>query len=160
MLVILLAGCKRDNIESPSAPDPGSNSVTIYATGWETNITNYARRAGIWKNTILTRLTNGPLAGRANAVYVSGNDVYVAGVDEDWNNDVATVKLWKNGVATNLTDGTAKAQANAVYVSGSDVYVAGSVGGFAKYWKNGIIHDLPSTAGTHAKSMVVSGGNV
>jgi hypothetical protein len=48
----------------------------------------------------------------ANAIFVSGSDVYVAGVDVV--NEVAYATYWKNGVATHLSPGTGGA--SAIYV--------------------------------------------
>lgn len=56
------------------------------------------------ENGVATNLSDGTKNALANAVYVYGNDVYVAG-DED-NATVRVAKVWKNGIATSLTDGT------------------------------------------------------
>ena len=82
----------------------------------------------------------------ANAVFINGNDEYVAGSQNNATSGLAMATIWKNGNAATLTEGTASVGVGtAVFVAGSDVYVAGYeqedyYGGgltFAKYWKNG-----------------------
>ncbi len=57
-----------------------------------------------------TSLTNGSNHAKANSVYVSGTDVYVAGYESNGTKSVA--KVWKNGVATSLTNGSNNEEAN------------------------------------------------
>jgi hypothetical protein len=119
--------------------------------------------AKVWKNGVVTNLSNAVDSSAAFSVFVSGNDVYVAGYERKF------AKLWKNGVGTNLTNGTGDAEANSVFVVGNDVYVVGSertivnnnIGQFAKLWKNGIETNL-TTSGfeSNAKSVYVVGSDV
>ncbi len=104
----------------------------------------------------------------ANAVFVSGEDKYVAGNQNNATYGLAMATIWKNGTATTLTEGTASVGvATAVFVAGSDVYVAGYeqenyYGGgptFAKYWKNGVEVKL-STASSSATGIAVFGNDV
>ena len=77
--------------------------------------------ATLWKNGEAQRL--GKEEGKANSVFVSGGDVYVAGQEKNEDGrDLAT--LWKNGVAKRLSG--EKSEATCVFVSGGDVYVAGN----------------------------------
>ncbi len=102
--------------------------------------------AVLWKNGIATYLTSGTHPARANSVFVSGTDVYVAGYEYSTWGDIAVV--WKNGVATNLAGGvypngsSYDAHANSVFVSGTDVYVAGYAYNAAIIWKNGAATQL------------------
>jgi hypothetical protein len=96
--------------------------------------------AKLWKNGVVTSLTNEINPSEPGAVKVYGTDVYVPGYES--NGTKAVAKIWKNGVATSLTDGTKDAYASAVFVFGSDVYVTGSESNgsklVAKLWKNGV----------------------
>lgn len=104
----------------------------------------------------------------ANAVYVSGADVYEAGTQNNPISGLAMATIWKNGNATTLTEGTASVGvATAVFVIGNDVYVAGyeqedyygSGKQFAKYWKNGVPVKL-SNASSGATGITVFGNDV
>jgi hypothetical protein len=108
-----------------------------------------------------------------NSIYVSGNDVYVAGVNDGY------ATLWKNGVAQRLGEHQHRSFANSVFVSSGVVYVAGGdigweknrrgYGGmvlndleypYATLWKNGIAQRLEGGINGTANSVFVSGGNV
>jgi len=104
----------------------------------------------------------------ASAVFVNGNDKYVAGNQNNATVGLAMATIWKNGVATTLTAGTASVGvATAVFLAGTDVYVAGYeqedyFGGgptFAKYWKNGVPIKL-STVSSSATGIAVFGNDV
>ena len=115
--------------------------------------------ATIWKNGQPTPLGNSnPVytASHANAIAVSGNNVYVAGYTVDPNGsgtDIAT--YWVNGKPITLDPG----MATAICVSGSDVYVAGniynSISGFSPvYWKNGIKQSLQGNGTANAIGVI------
>lgn len=74
---------------------------------------------------------------RADAIAVSGNDVYVAGIDRN-QSGANIVVYWKNGKAIPLTSGNEAAGAGAkvIAIAGNDVYAAGYLDGAATYWKN------------------------
>jgi len=104
----------------------------------------------------------------ANAVFVYGNDKYIAGNQNSPATGLAMATIWKNGVATTLTDGAASVGvATAVFVVGNDVYVAGweqenYYGGgpqYAKYWKNGVEVKL-ATVSSAATGIAVFGNDV
>ena len=96
-----------------------------------------------------------------NAIYVSGNDVYVAGrVDIDDKQPIA--QYWKNGSPVALTNGERGAYLYSIWVDGSDVYAAGNERDargvdHATYWKNGTPTVLD---GTEAYGITVVGGQV
>ncbi|HPB48230.1 MAG TPA: hypothetical protein PLX16_06410, partial [Exilispira sp.] len=73
---------------------------------------------------------------KANSIYVSGSDIYVAGYYYNGTNNIAC--YWKNGSKTGLSAGNAS-EANSIYLSGSDIYVAGyynnGSNNIACYWK-------------------------
>jgi hypothetical protein len=88
----------------------------------------------------------------AYAVFVSGNDVYVAGYTNTshgsrnyTSEDHGVATLWKNGKAQRLSNNDSRARS--IYVSGADVYVAGyekNARGknVAVLWKNGVAQRL------------------
>jgi hypothetical protein len=120
----------------------------VFAVGWEGSDCHGHLGAVLWKNGAAVPLTDG-WNDSANAVTVSGSDVYVAGASN------GAAVLWKNGAPVPLADGT---RANAVAVSGSDVYVAGSRGDDAVLWKNGVATLL--AGGTSANAVALSGNDV
>ena len=114
----------------------------IYVTGSERNTGPGIGFVTSWKNNDVVRLTPGVTGAAGRDVVVSGNDVYVAGV-EDNVKYLRVAKYWKNGSPVSLSDGSHDALAYAIDVIGEDVYVAGAeynAGGVlvAKLWKNGV----------------------
>lgn len=106
--------------------------------------------ATIWKNGTATTLTAGTASvGVATAVFVKGNDVYVAGYEQEnyYGGGPTFAKYWKNGVAVKLS--TTSSSATGIAVFGNDVYVSGweNNGAYnvAKYWKNGVAVNLGNT---------------
>lgn len=135
----------------------------VYVTGYVYQYTGHPKvMAVIWKNGVLTRLTDGSVGAIASAVAVSGNDVYVGGtVGNGANRQIVT--LWKNGVPQPLTDGKSSVNVCAVAVSDSVVYVAGTAlrgdaGNVAILWRNGTPIDLGN--GLVAQGMCVDGADV
>jgi hypothetical protein len=120
--------------------------------------------ARYWKNGIVQNLADSTHKGYANAIAVSGNDVYVVGYLS--NSAHPDAVLWKNGVLVPLTDGTRYSLAYAVAISGNDVYVAGVEYNaqnvvVAKYWKNGAGIDLTDgTRSASANAIVLSGSDI
>ena len=104
----------------------------------------------------------------ANAVFLSGSDLYVVGYQQSPTTALPMATIWKNGTPTTLTAGTVSVGVlNAVFVAENDVYVAGyeqedyyHVGpSFAKYWKNGVAIKL-STVSSGATGIAVFGNDV
>jgi hypothetical protein len=142
----------------------GTLGNTVYAVGYEANSINNNNIAKLWKNGVVTNLTNGTFDAVPYALFVSGFDVYAAGRESNGTNHIA--KVWRNGIATNLTDGNNFAQATSIFVSGSDVYVTGyenNASGIqvAKIWKNGVATNLTDgTKNANTHSIVVAGTDV
>lgn len=134
----------KDNIRRSYINGSCLNGNDIYAAGTQENATTALPMACYWKNDDPTLLTDGATTvAVANAVFVSGNDVYVAGYEYDYYaGGTPIAKYWKNGTPVPLSDGTKAAYANAVVVWGNDVYVAGNEDKTAKYWKNGVSVNL------------------
>ncbi|MFL5788351.1 MAG: hypothetical protein ACJ748_09885 [Flavisolibacter sp.] len=117
----------------------------------------YGNEAVFWKNGIMQKLGNPP--SYANAIAVSGTDIYIAGMAMV-NNQYEAV-YWKNGVIYPLGD--AYSTANAITISGQDVYIAGTTGNngtIATYWKNGIPVLLETSVESKANALLVSGNDV
>lgn len=124
----------------PTTTSIYASGSDVYVSGFET--TTIGQTLAIyWKNGSPLFLSTDSVEGSmANAVVVSGTDVYIAG----WQNigNYSRAILWKNGIPDILTSGNLASTATSLFVSGNDVYVAGyvwTVGGYyiATYWKNG-----------------------
>jgi hypothetical protein len=124
--------------------------------------------ATIWKNGVVAAsLFDGTRAAVANAVTVSGSDVYVAGFAYNdgtvvpWDGTYGIATVWKNGVASSLTDGSRWARATSIAVAGDDVYVAGTEANIAKVWKNGVATSLTDgSRDAWVSALVVAGDDV
>ncbi|WP_343566589.1 FKBP-type peptidyl-prolyl cis-trans isomerase N-terminal domain-containing protein [Sphingobacterium sp.] len=119
---------------------------------------------GYWKNGRTESLS--AIRGLATCVAVSGNDVYVAGVDDSNGNgyvnsgaiyadETDVGKCWKNGqLLANLKDGEFFIyKPLSMAVSGNDVYIVGNAGNGRdiappKLMKNGQIVTLPKIEGS------------
>jgi hypothetical protein len=145
----LLISCTYNDIAPPR------KDVDIYVTG-TISYTNVAYDSNIsiatyWKNGVLTKLSEPPIQTTANAITVSGSDVYIAGESGVLSTviDGKTIPpplkpmatYWKNGVMNQLSN--EESYARAIAVSGSDVYVAGQNSSQAAVWKNGVLTKLP-----------------
>ena len=99
--------------------------------------------ATIWKNGNAATLTAGTASvGVTTAVFVAGNDVYVAGYEQEdyYSGGPTFAKYWKNGEPVKLS--TASSVATGIVIFDKDVYVSGwesnGTCNVAKYWKNGV----------------------
>ena len=86
------------------------NNNDVYIAG------KVGNNACIWKNGIITYLTNGTNQAFATSVYVLGNDVYVTGFERLAGSINEIARVWKNGIAFNLSDGTGSAEPNDIFV--------------------------------------------
>lgn len=108
----------------------------------------------IWKNGVeqILPIPAGHI-GAAQAIAVSGSDVYVVGyyITNDATHSRRAM-LWKNGVALLLAFNTFDSIATGIALDGTDVYVCGNAvfSGVtcAVYWKNNIWHPFAGTAVT------------
>jgi hypothetical protein len=142
----------------------------VYVAGYDhgTYIVNQysAGTPCYWKNGIeyLLPIPAGHI-GNANAIAVSGTDVYVVGYYIT-NDDLHTRRamLWKNGVATLLSFNNDDSQATGVAIDGTDVYICGDatfnttynkLASCAVYWKNNIWHPFAGTKVMSQASAIV-----
>lgn len=146
-----------------------SDKKDLYVTGCDYvshNPKGSWNSAVYWKNgqeTVLPDLIGEKYLGSASkGIFVSGNDVYVVGsiLTSDipdkysqgyWLSLATVAALWKNGNLTLLTNESLCSDAKSVYVYNNDVYICGviadsSYGTHAVYWKNGVQHQLDSSA--------------
>ncbi|MCL2043631.1 MAG: hypothetical protein FWG89_05770 [Treponema sp.] len=164
---VIIAGTFLTGVEEEvySVTLPASRRGDVYAAGWLVGESG----AVLWINGVAYHLTGDDLYGRADSVFVSDSDVYVAGQARGYSSGAgnwSSAVLWKNGVMQYLPGGT---DAHSVYVSGGDVYVAGynrdHSGDSAVLWINGIAQHLAVTDGAtygyaQARSVFVSGSNM
>ena len=121
--------------------------------------TRFKPRAALWKNGVLTWLTDENTPAEAKAVAVSDADVYVAGLVYG---DTTMATLWKNGVPQSLPDGE-DGSVDAIAVSDGTVYVTGTAfrdgtGTSAMLWCNGMPTDLGNE--WYPNGINVDGANV
>lgn len=156
-----------------------SPNTTIYMVGTaissassQSNIVNVAEE---WQlksgNPVATStelpMPNGMTSSEADAIALSGSDVYVAGTASNSANRTAV--YWLNGgPAITLPSSMTISQTNAIAVSGGNVCIVGFEsngpgGGSAVLWVNGAHTTLTPPAGkayAGAAAIAVSGGNV
>jgi len=142
--ILILISCSKNSTEEGETPV--LKSPDIFVAGYTYNDPTHT--ATLWKNGVAIKLTNGLVDAKANSVFVSDSDVYVAGND-------LTACYWKNGNEVQLTDGSV---ANSIFISGNDIYVVGvSTYHQALMWKNGIKTELaPQKLVSSANSVFVT----
>lgn len=145
-----------------------SGDVYVTGSGNEDDSFSYKPiRALLWKNGELQELmTPETTREEAKAVFVHGDDVYVAGsyIPASGNKTRVGV-IWKNGEPVVVSDGRETTFFEDVFVSGEDVFAVGyeNIGGgiVSKYWKNGESVTLSSReTTTYANSIFVDGADV
>lgn len=130
--ILMLNGCGSSMSTNPTQPVPAD----VYVAGSD------GTQAVYWKNGVETVLAQN---ATANAIAVSGTDVYVGG----WVNSSGTppyggsvATIWKNGVATALTS-SGFSQVNGLALANGNVYAVGVAFDAAKnaqlatVWTNG-----------------------
>lgn len=142
IIIFCTLSCSKD--DSSNVEETQVTVKDIYVCGYEKRTNDGKSIATVWKNGVITSLTDGTRDAVAKDITVSGNDVYVVGYEEDVNGD-QVARLWKNGVQVDFVN-TLGSVANFVEVSGKDVYIIGVVyennSNVQKIWKNGIASTL------------------
>jgi len=115
-----------------------------------------------WKNGALTTVATD---AEAEAITVSGNDVYLAGINYINRNYVAA--YWKNNTLFSIGDTTLMATPTSIAVNGSDVYVVAqeydtkSSYNSLVLWKNGIKSSIYSNnSGSAINTLAINGSDV
>ncbi|WP_239023213.1 Ig-like domain-containing protein [Muricauda aurantiaca] len=111
-------------VEEASASVTVTVDPNVYMAGYVQS--SGLPQAVIWKNGVMTELTDGTKEATANAVFVYGEDVYVAGHEKDQDNNRRAM-LWINGdqIALSNSLGITSSIARDVVVNESGYYVVG-----------------------------------
>ena len=126
-ILAAISSCSKSNVKPKNPTDttgtktgtttgtPGTTDV--YVAGYELNSKNEEIPA-YWKNGTEVKLPSGASTKcMAKAIFVSGNDVYVAGYTG------SQACYWKNGVLVSLPSQLDTLQATSIYVANGNVYV-------------------------------------
>jgi hypothetical protein len=123
----------------------------VYVVGYLNNGNHDV--ATVWVNGQPTSLLGDTVNSYANAITISGSDVYIAGYRAQSTGSNRVALYWKNGNPTALSDGTADALTNGIAIAGTDLYVSGNMGA-GILWKDGVAQSL-----SYATTGVSSYGN-
>ncbi|MGF2414234.1 MAG: carboxypeptidase-like regulatory domain-containing protein, partial [Ferruginibacter sp.] len=145
-----------------------NNDVYVLVSEQDSTLNGWVGTIKLWKNGVITNITNGTTLADAYSFDVYNGDVYICGIERNSNNPGSTVaKVWKNGVATILPKDTFDyVEATNIKVVNGDVYVCGQgFTGFnsrALYWKNGIINILANAGSTYSytSGIFVNNGDI
>jgi len=156
LAMFAMASCKKNTGSGPKPLPKGDTDVYVVGfvgSGGTNSIAAY------WKNSVETKLAGNTQISSANAIAISGNDVYIAGSVSNSNSSFPVACYWKNGIQVKLSDSLPVTSANAIAVVGNDVYAAGTVNFRATLWKNGIPATLDNQV-SYAYGIAVSGNDV
>lgn len=136
---LFLSSCSTDEVTNRTTTPP-TGTIDVYTAGTYID-DQYVHYAIYNKNNGTNIYLTGGI--EANGIYVEGNDVYVAGIGRDSNDNNAAV-YWKNGVEIPVTGFTP----SSIKVNGNDVYMVGNSYGItpnAVVWENGVVATLPQS---------------
>lgn len=152
---ILLISCDKDK-DAEDRDEPNSTTKTVvYAAGLGNSGDNLVG-ARYWKDGEIVPLSDNTNELMIEGIFASDGDVYVVGSERS-STGAFVIKYWKNGLAIELTDGSRSAFGEAIFVDKGDIYVSGvefepvlsTTVSQAKYWKNGVVHDLSERKAQH-----------
>lgn len=112
----------------------------VYAVGSEAQ-PNGNKMIVLWKNGTPTSITDGTKDGFGDALYVSGNDVYITGSEYSQTTFNSVSTLWKNGTPV-FSKSENDIIITSVFVINNNVYSTGvgnSNGPVAYLWKNSVL---------------------
>jgi hypothetical protein len=122
---ILLFSCSKDDASTPKPEEPYVYNANVFVAGV------YDNKAAVWKNGVRTMLFT--TESIAKAVFVSGQDVYIAGQTLESNNRQKGInaapyegKIWKNNTEIYSYSGEL-CYLNDIEVVGNDVYSVGII---------------------------------
>lgn len=133
LVTLILISCKKNT-------DIVADDPIVYVAGQQADSVSGRSQSTVWKNGVpTTNQLSGNRSHYAQAIAVSGNDVYTTGFE----NQIGQWKcqVWKNG-NFQYSLGSGYSYGNGIAVAGSDIYVTG--GGYvssprnysAMLWKN------------------------
>jgi hypothetical protein len=148
-----------------------NNDVYVLGSEQDSTVNGWVSTIKLWKNGVVTNITNGTTDAEGVGVDIYNGDVYICGEERTGNTIIP--KLWKNGVATILPKDTFDyvSPTNIKVVNG-DVYISGtatrtsntnnSQTSRAMYWKNGVINFLTSASSTYGRteSLFINNGDL
>jgi len=128
----------------------------VYVAGWKYKTTQIDSTHSVvypvalyWKNETEVELSDGTVTAYANAIFLSGGEVYVAGATSSATYATDLIPTyWKNGAAVRLAGNSDFNWATGIWTNGTDVYVAGNDVNpnnrlyAATSWKDGTRGDL------------------
>jgi hypothetical protein len=151
-----IASCKKSS--QPGTKPLPKGDTDVYVVGF-VGSGGPSSIAAYWKNSVETKLAGNTQISSANAIAISGDDVYIAGAVSNSNSSFPVACYWKNGIQVKLSDSLPVASANAIAVVGNDVYVAGTLNFKATLWKNGVATTLDNQV-SYAYGIAVNGADV
>jgi hypothetical protein len=151
VLLAIVSGCKKE--EKPPGivelvPPSPTSPKSVYICGYEMNA-NGKNVAKYWKDEVEVVLSDGVKDAVARAIWVEGNDIYLAGSRKVSTAGSLSVPVyWKNGVLSDLSsDPAVLSEANDIFVQGQNVYIVGNERNedgvsVAKLWVNAAVTNL------------------
>ncbi|MGC4104611.1 carboxypeptidase regulatory-like domain-containing protein [Ferruginibacter sp.] len=145
-----------------------NNDVYVLGSEEDTTINGWVNTIKLWKNGVLTNVTNGLTYAEPFGFDVYNGDVYIVGLEGS--GSATAAKVWKNGVATIIPKDTFDILSpTSIKVVNGDVYVSGKVfsnsnsSSRAVYWKNNTINFLSAAsvnAGNEASGIFIDNGDL
>jgi hypothetical protein len=168
--LLLLQGCKKEEESSQTQLELDLDSPSdksVYICGYEINdVGNNV--AKYWKDGVEVVLSNGTTDAVGRAIWVSGDDVYVAGSRKI--SDAGSLSLpvyWKNGAELGLSSNAAPfSTATDIFVEGGNAYIVGfernadGVEVAKLYGPGGTVDLSDGTIDARAEGVFAENGNV
>jgi hypothetical protein len=151
VLLAITTGCKKE--EKPPGivelvPPSPSSPKSVYICGFEINA-NGKNVAKYWKDSVEVVLSDGVKDAVARAIWVEGNDIYLAGSRKVSTAGSLSVPVyWKNGVMSDLSsDPAVLSVATDIFIQGQNIYIVGNERNedgvsVAKLWVNAEVTNL------------------
>lgn len=119
-----------------SAVDIKLSGSDIYILGSERDPVVNRYIVKLWKNGIVTSITDNTYGASGNSLYLHNNDIYIAG--RIFKNNLHFPVYWKNSQLIELERGNDYfASASDILIKNNDIYVTGTSNKVATLWING-----------------------
>ncbi len=99
-----------------------SNNI-LYVLGFDRSPIGNHHKIKLWKNGIVSHISNETINSRPYNMYINNEDVYVLGTMQIDGSSKPILTLWKNGVATRLTDGSNSVFPRDIHVSKNNTFI-------------------------------------